>query len=386
MQHRIVVYIDVGVYTEQLNVRAGLTYQGAWTFGQNGGWTRLCTGDSPIPSAVTIKAPSNKNVTASARNLNGEAALEALTLVGRDLPAAPGESMYGLMVVGDTALTRVSLVDVFVSAPRAGDGKSGGIGATGATGPATCAAGDPVTPAQEAPGAGGQAKNAVFDANGYHPADGTAGKVGRAGGNGKSNGGESKGCHGCGPDTAYLHICTYWNYTAQGGASTPGCGGAGGDGGPIGGGGGSSFGVFVWGATVGAERGGFVAREGGGGGAGGEGGQGGAATGGTDGTSAACATNPKPTCTAGGGADYPNNCSDGDILGTPAAGGHASAGAKGGTGGTGGGGAGGSSYAYYAGGSGVVALNGTTLTHGGGGRAGSNGVPAATAGAGAEHN
>ena len=358
---RNIVYVSAGRYTEKLTLAGGITVQGGWHWGGDGGvtWSFDC---SSVPeSQVVVQAPPSSNTTVVATSNNGmTATLSTLTVLSKSA-ANPGESLYGIFATG--ANTLLALTDVVVTVQAGGAGQAGSTGAPGVAPPASCAAGDGNM--NDAAGTVGAAGNAgTFSSTGFTTHTGGAGGTGTAGDNGTAGApGASVSGSVCGPSP-----CTNQQMSCVGGAGTNGCGGGGGLGGSAGAGGGSAVAIFAYDATVTITAGGFQAGNGGSGGAGGAGGAGASGSSGSMGSQTLCA---QSACADSG--------SMGCIpLGTTVTGAGGAAGGKGGqgsTGGQGGGGAGGDSYVIATGGlaTGRLKLVGSpALTPGAAGAGGSS--------------
>jgi hypothetical protein len=352
-----------GVYQESIIVDAPLTIEGGWS-DIGGKWTPIC--DSTTSTAVTIQGTTNTTVTAS---FAGTATLRDIRVTSK--PAAnPGESLYGIFVLGAT--TKVTLDQVVVNIAAGGAGTDGMDGMAGANAnDGGCAPGSGANGGAGAAGTGGGA--GTFTSNGFIATNGGTGTNGGAGQNGTVGGmGQCQNCDifaGSCPNS-----CGFGTKMTCGQTGLSGCGGGSGGAGTFGTGGGASLALFIWDAQVTVFGGSFTTSSGGKGGNGGNGADGGTATNGAAGSQTFCATGlSNPTC-------FMNSCTGTLVSSINLTGGTAGGnGGVGGVGGHGGGGGGGWSYAIVAGGDGGVALNGgPMLMHGTGGpggvTAGANGV------------
>jgi hypothetical protein len=353
-----IVYVAAGTYTEKVTLANGITVQGGWHVGGDGGteWTYDCV--SPA-SQVTIQAPSTSNTTVVASS--GSSTLTAVTVLSKT-SASAGQSLYGIFAGGSS--TSVTLNDVVVRVANAGDGATGTTGATGSSPSSTCSAGDGVSPTGS--GAAGSAATAGgFASAGWVPGTGGTGGSGTAGDNGTAGGaGALTPYPGC---TPVALNCVSSTAICDGGAGKPGCSGGGGGGGNGGGGGGSSIALFVFSASVTVNGGSFTAGNGGKGGPGGGGGSGASGSAGQPGAqttciSSACGTPIPAICQP---VAFGNNFADG---GSPGG-----TGGSGSNGGPGGGGAGGDSYAVVTASGGRVTISGSPGLSSGTGGTGSGG-------------
>ena len=345
-----VIYLDAGTYEEDgLALTSGVTLQGGWERRVSGAWSRVCM--QGRESATVIRAKSADR-TLSAVELGGQARLEALTIRSKLGAAAAEQSLYGIFAVGAT--TQLALSDVAIEVGSAGSGKAGAAGANGGTRGRFCGAETGADGA--AVGASGRgAPIGSFVAGGYVTVPGIEGGAGNDGAHGTAA--PAAPCVVCPQPSATCTVsCTgsacykcEWtsSYLECGASGKPGCAGAGGGGGKPGTGGGSSVGIFAWGATVRFDSGKVQAGRGGDGGAGGPGGAGGIGTAGSPGaeTSAFCVTCNGDTVLGSGCWSTSESVRAGAAGGT---------GGSGKAGGPGGGGAGGHSYAIYKGNSAIV--------------------------------
>ena len=370
-----IIYLANGTYTEQVALVPGITIQGGW-LDSGGSWTHLCTA-TPQTGAM-IQAPSGTTSTVNANfSSAGTSTLDTLTI--QSIPtAAPGQSLYGVMAIGGT--TTLVLNDVDINVAAAGAGPGGGVGSTGTPGSSgACATPqDGANGPSGSPGAGALA--GTFTASGYTPSNGASGKS--AGGNG-DNGGP--------PPPA---LCTTVSSCDDNGSgacestnpqccNTAGSCGNGGGGGGVGGpgqGGGSSIGVYTWGAIVTITGAAITTGAGGTGGPGGAGGPGGPGAQGPAGAAGKYASACHVHCIGSTCV-----CLGNTPLATCEPAGVGSTGGTGGTGGAGGGGAGGDSYCWYIGGGAVVNASTTTCTPGSAGTGGGGGATGAS-GASGTHN
>jgi hypothetical protein len=391
------VYAGTGTYTESVNLQTGVSIYGGF---ESTTWIR-----NTQMSPTTIEGGSNM-IAMSATNVNG-VTIDGLRITTPLTGAAPGQSMYGVLLIQSS---NIRIVNNRITAGSAGPGLNGQVGAPGIRGltgndggNATCvgptgigggagASGQPDAPiggsqSGFAGGTGGNGGNAGSAGQSGTAGNGTgAGSLGVGGsfpGNSGQDGGNgalgSVGQNGsAGAQLGTLSVGGYTPPDATGGTSgasggsgggagagagtATGAGGGGGGGGASGGGGnfgqggrggGGSFAIAVVSST------GIVLGEnvlatgtGGVGGAGGLGGAGGpAGLGGTGGSG----------CDGGG------------------TGGQGGAGGGGGGGGHGGGGSGGPSIGIFEDAASVitiVALNSHQIGFGGGGGA-SQGAPGA---------
>jgi hypothetical protein len=332
-----IVYVSAGTYGETLTLPAGVTVQGGWHWGGNGGneWMFDCS--ATPESAVTVQAPSSSNMTVVANSNNGSSTLSTLTVLSK--PAAgvnPGESLYGIFATG--ANTQLTLTDVVVTVQGGGVGLPGTMGSAGAAPPSTCSSGDGVSPSM--PGAMGTAGLAAsVSSTGFTTNTGGTGGSGTPGDNGTAAAAATSmsypACVEAPPS------CTTGQATCTGTPGVNGCGGGAGLGGTGGAGGGSSVAIFAYDATVTVTAGVLQAGNGGNGGAGGGGSSGVSGSLGANGQNVVC---PNSMCA---------NSSSCTITGstTSVSGGAAGgAGGQGSNGGQGGGGSGGNSYAILTGG------------------------------------
>ncbi len=366
---RSIVYVAAGTYTEKLTLVNGVTVQGGWHVGGDGGteWTYDCTSPSTV---VTVQAPANTNTTVVANS--GAATLTTLTIVSK-ASASSGQSLYGIMATG--ASTSLTLNDVVVSVAAAGDGATGSTGGAGSTPPGTCSTGDGAS-ATTGGTAGTTANPGSFALAGFTPGAGGVGGAGSPGDNGTAGATGATTSYGSCMPVALN--CTSTTSNCVGGTGKPGCGGGGGLGGAGGGGGGSSVALYVYGAHVTVNGGSFTAGNGGKGGPGGGGGSGASGSNGATGTTTTCTItvcgNPIPAICQG--------ALPGNPLTVSATGGAAGGtGGNGSNGGPGGGGAGGDSFALVTAGSGGVVFNGAPSlafgsagTGSGGGATGAHGT------------
>ncbi|MGH7437688.1 MAG: hypothetical protein ACRENE_18575, partial [Polyangiaceae bacterium] len=368
---RSIVYVAAGTYVEKLTLASGVTVEGGWQVGGEGGtdWTYACS----APETLTfVQAPSSATTTVVASS--GASTLTTLTIHSK-ATAGAGESLYGVAATG--ASTQLTLNDVVIVAATAGDGANGATGTSGAAPASSCSPGDGAS-ATTLGTAGAAAHAGAFSSAGFAPGGGTTGGSGGAADNGTAGGTGTTTPYGsCTVTTLIPPACTDTSLGCVGGPGKPGCAGGGGAGGGGGSGGGSSVGLFVSGAHVTLNGGSVSAGAGGRGGAGGGGGAGATGSAGSVGSTTTCTIQ---VC----GTPIPNVCQGAasapfNVI--------ASGGAAGGTGGTGsnggagGGGAGGDSFAVVTAASGTVVAYGSPGTHVAAGGTGSGGAPAGTYGA-----
>jgi hypothetical protein len=365
---RSIVYVAAGTYTEKVTLANGITVQGGWHVGGDGGtdWTYDCT--SPA-SQVTIQAPTTSDTTVVANA--GSSTLTSVTVLSKT-PASAGQSLYGIFASGST--TSLTLDGVVIRVATGGDGATGTTGATGSSPASTCSIGDGVS-ATGSGTAGGAATAGGFASVGWVPHAGGTGAGGTAGHNGTAGGtGAVTPYPSC---TPVALNCVPATAICDAGPGTPGCAGGGGAGGSGGAGGGCSIALYAFGASVTINGGSLTAGSGGKGGPGGGGGNGASGSAGLPGAtvtciSSACGTPIPAICQP---VAFGNNYADGGAPG--------GTGGSGSKGGPGGGGAGGDSYAVVTAGGGTVAFSGSPgLSHGtagtgsGGGAAGAQGAQA----------
>jgi len=370
---KTIIYLANGTYTEQVTLVPGITIQGGW-LDSGGSWTHLCTA-TPQTGAV-IQAPAGAISTVNANfAAAGTSTLDTLTI--QSLPSAsPGQSLYGVMATGGT--TTLVLNDVDINVAAAGGGPPGGVGSAGTPG-ASGACTTQQDGANGPPGAAGPgAPPGLFLASGYSPANGTGGKTN--GGNGDNGGPPAPpacttvtSCDDDGNGN-----CVSTNPSCCNTSGSCGNGGAGGGPGGPGQGGGSSVGVYTWGAVVTITGAAITTGTGGNGGPGGPGGPGGSGAQGPLGAAGKYAASCHQHCIGSVCA-----CIGNTPLATCEPAGLGSTGGTGGTGGGGGGGAGGYSYCWYIGPGSVVNASTTACTPGG---AGSGGGGGAAGGASGTHN
>ena len=342
---KTILYLGNGTYPEQVTLPAGVTIQGGW-LDTGGTWSHLC---NPSPPGAIISAPSGTS-TAVQASYSGSSELDTVQ-VQNGQTAGPGESLYGISVLGSS--TALVLNDVVLSVASAGPGVDGmpatpGVAGGNGNGSACTTAQDGGSGGNGSAGAG--APPGGYSMSGYAPKSGQAGQSG-----GNSNNGPDGGAGACNPETmAYCCNmndgcnqgsaggCT--NTTFCGSPGAPGCGGTPATAGTFGTGGGSSIGVFVWGGTVTITGGQYTTGNGGKGGDGGSGADGGAGALGA----------------YGANAQWPSSCNSIYHSGTQTytctfgfstvgqTGGPGSLGGNGGSAGQSGGGSGGDSYCWYA--------------------------------------
>jgi hypothetical protein len=331
-QGKTTVYVDQGVYPEQLTLSAGIAIRGARS--RTDGWAPIC-GDARL-TATKVHPPTGVDRAVIAQDLGGAASLEALDVQYATV-AQPGQSMYGVFATGAT--TTLSLVDVTMVVPAGGAGTNGAAGTAGVAGGASdcghgvsnpAAAATPATPASNA-------SIVTYDASGANPATGGVGVIGGEGHSTSAPPGSSQ-CSdnlvGCKPDPSEGVPCAGNDTTSCVGGGT-GCGGTAGGVGGGGGTGGSSIALYAFGAIVTTTRGALQPGAGGNGGSGGAGGAAGGATGGFESAS---------VCTGCAGTGAACGCSGHQtITGQNSLGSTAGA-----AGPTGAGAAGGDSWAFYA--------------------------------------
>jgi len=361
------VYVSRGVYVEHVVLTAGVRVEGGFDILADGSWNRTCVDPR---TAVTLRAPTNSEVTVTANDLGGKAELAFVRVESKaQAMVASGDSLYGVVARGATTTLALEEVDIETGdAVAALGGKPGDAGADGA--PTGCT--PPSTGANGPNGDGGAGAAAgTFGASLYVESPGGNGTAGGTGQIGTTAG--AAPCVQCGSCNGG---CTFVaNGPMQ--CGTDGLAGCPGEGGGMGGGGlggGSSVGLYAFNATVTVKGGRIKAGDAGNGGAGGTGGTGGKGAAGTAGAQGLeCTT----SCSNATGTCVEIKSHAGP--GTP--GGN---GGNGGNGGAGGGGAGGSSIAIFQGGAGIVTTDSATtlavgkLGKGGGsgGSAGANGVSA----------
>jgi hypothetical protein len=371
-----VVYLANGTYTETVTLPAGIIIQGGW-LDTGGTWTHQCVANPQ--SGAVIQAPANADRTIVA-SYNGSATLDTLT-IQNIATAAAGQSLYGVFATGTT--TQLLLKNVDIQVAGGGSGNNGVQGTSGAGGAASCA---PTSDgAKGAPGtAGSGAAAGTYSASGYSPNTGGTGTAGASGDNGTAGSpGSCESVMSCGDDG--LGNCVTSSTMNCGIIGGTGCPGGGSGPGTPGSGGGSSIGVFDWGAVVTIAGSTIAPGSGGNGGQGGAGGTPGSGSQGPTGTAGKYAT----SCHVG-----PTNCAltctchcIGPALTTGGAGGAGSFGGNGGTGGTGGGGSAGDSYCWYQGGGGTVNAANPMCTPGQAGQGGNAGQSSAGAnGSAGSHN
>jgi hypothetical protein len=175
-QGKTTVYVDQGVYPEQLTLSAGIAIRGARS--RTDGWAPIC-GDARL-TATKVHPPTGVDRAVIAQDLGGAASLEALDVQYATV-AQPGQSMYGVFATGAT--TTLSLVDVTMVVPAGGAGTNGAAGTAGVAGGASdcghgvsnpAAAATPATPASNA-------SIVTYDASGANPATGGVGVIGGEG-------------------------------------------------------------------------------------------------------------------------------------------------------------------------------------------------------------
>lgn len=337
------LYLGAGTFEGGQDLRADLTLSG----GFDSEWKRDCA----APLRTTIQAPDKAAFALRAADLRGSVRLERLTLLGAAAASVqPGQSVYGLMISGESSLVDLDRVEVRV--PNAGHGAAAQSGAPGAAVSGTCAT--PSSGANGTRGKDGSASAGSYAKLGYQPGSGSAGSAGTPG----ENGMRTLAVAGSALNYACMMPCSTGKAVTlpKGGDGLAGCGGKPGQGGGAGAGGGSSIAVFVWDGQLRALGGTFAAGHGGNGGSGAEGGVGSDGSAGKSGAAGPVVT-VEPSC-----------------CGTPtpktAPGGTGTAGGKGGAGGSGGAGSGGDSYAVYVGGLGRATLEGSALSVGKAGEAG----------------
>ena len=106
---RTKIIVDKGTYTESLTLAKGIFIQGGWA--KSDGWKRICD-DKERAASVVIEAPVTQTITALAEDLGGTATLDTVNLRSKET-AAPGESLYGLVVRG--ASSKVVLTGVGIT-------------------------------------------------------------------------------------------------------------------------------------------------------------------------------------------------------------------------------------------------------------------------------
>jgi hypothetical protein len=345
------VVVGPGTYAEALVLDGGLTIEGAWDV-SGSTWTPSCGADHS--SLATIQAPDSANT--SVKATKGASVLRFLTIKSKPV-AAPGESLYGLIVLGPNV--KVALADTSVIVAAGGKGADGAPGEGSAA--ATCAA----------------AGDGAAGANG---GDGNAGSPGTLSSTEFTSGAGGDGAPG---DTGHSGTAppasaaiNYDRCDASGDSSCvsgpqstlpvpgrAGCGGGGGRGGKGGRGGGSSVGILATNAII-VTYGGSVTT-----GAGGVGGNGGLGAGGADGMPGQVGQTSTYLKAPTGGCGSPPDC--GNVL-TELAGGPAGGpGGSGGKGGQGGGGPGGWSISFAKfNGAALLASSTTVFTTGAGGKGG----------------
>jgi hypothetical protein len=351
-----IVYVGPGSYTEAVTVSSTLTIQG----GYDSGWNPTCS------NTDTVIRPGMADITVHVTG--GVVTLSTIKLRSKAATPSNGESFYGLEAEGNG--TQVLLDDVAILLDRAGDGITGGMGATGVPGVSgSCPPGPGTAGEAGAPGAGSD--GGVFTSQGYTPGSGIPGHPGAPGADGPVL--TAPGTVTCGACTGVAPACAFLKSGVgdAGTAAQPGCGGGGAGGGGGGGGGGSSIAILVWSGALVTINGNCVLLAGGGGNGGGGGpsgavGGGGLPVPGHD--SQPCTVG----CVSNGSACIPEM--DAGAAGTAGSGG------AGGLGGGGGGGAGGSSIDVVQGAGAMVTIKGApSLTFGnagaGGGPAGLGGTP-----------
>jgi hypothetical protein len=334
---RGVVYVSAGTYVERLTLPAGISVQGGWHWGGNGGteWAFDCS--ATPESVVTVQAPSSSNMTVVANSNNGSSTLSTLTVLSKPAAAvSAGESLYGIFATG--ANTQLTLTDVVVTMQAGGAGTPGSMGSAGAAPASTCSSGDGVSPGM--PGFVGTAGlEASVSSTGFATHTGGTGGNGTPGDNGMAGSDATSVSY-----SACVHAppaCTSGQAMCTGTPGVNGCGGGGGLGGTGGAGGGSSVAIFADDATVTVTAGVLQAGNGGNGGGGGGGSFGVSGSVGANGQDVVC---PNSMCASA------SSCTvTGSTTSVPggAAGG---AGGQGSNGGQGGGGSGGDSYAILTGG------------------------------------
>jgi hypothetical protein len=361
------VYLDKGTYSEALSLdsTANMAIQGGWTFTAPNIWTTCNNGasTSSIISAPISAPPPPTAVTVSA----GTWTLDTLTIDELNTPsvAAPGQTVYGVFVVGGT----VTLKNVSIQVASGGTGGSGSQGSAGAPGSSVCSAGTGAAGAVGA--AAGLGPQGSYSPMGFTPGNGLSGLAGGPGQNGTQPVAPAcidytdLSCAGVPPN------CTSSNVAAEccGTAGTVGCGGGGSGPGTPGYGGGASIGVFVAAGSVSFES--PVSIQTGTGGAGGPG-----ASGGTIGSGSLGTTGRGGTRTTACGQfinpDGVKLCGQTNSI-VECSGSAGSQGGAGGQGGTGGGGAGGDSFCYATPAGGGTAGTSVTCNHGSGGPGGTGG-------------
>ena len=345
---KTIIYVSPGTYEESLFLVAGQTIQGGWVVTGGTVWTEDCT-NSAQSSDVVVRGTNaidamGLNVIATATQ-GASITLSTLTLARQQSQVNAGESVVGLLVGGTASSVAVSLENVVIAMPNAGDGVAGAQGGMGASGAAcTVASTSPPQPGQS--GAPGTAAGATT-ASGteYLPGNGQAGLPGLPGGNGEVM--TARQCCGtCGINLSLA--CAFTPGSTCGQPAPLPCGGGGGAPGGGGSAGGSSIGILVLdNGSVNIDAGSVAVGDGGAGGAGGSGGMGGPASGGGPGGN----MGPSAMCPAGAGTACSGACLP---MGPSAAGGVDTPAASGGAGGGGSGGAGGNSIAIASAGSGTV--------------------------------
>jgi hypothetical protein len=345
-----VIHLDAGTYEEDgLALVAGVTLQGGWERRVGGAWTRACT---PGRESATVIRAKSADRTLSAVDLGGLARLEVLTVRSKLGAAAAEQSLYGVFAAG--AATQLTLREVAIDVGNAGAGKVGAAGAAGGRRGRLCLAETGADGAAVGTSGSG-ALAGSFSIGGYMVASGIEGGAGDDGEDGTAA--PAAPCIACKQTSATCdvrcngatcYLCGWSSsYLECGDAGRIGCAGAGGSGGKPGTGGGSSVGIFVWGATVRLDSGKVRAGRGGDGGTGGPGGQGGAGSPGIAGSA------PGVSCeTCNGNSILEPGCWIETRAAQPGAPG--GPGGSGKAGGPGGGGAGGHSYAIYKGNSAIV--------------------------------
>ncbi len=352
------IYVAGGTYAESVTLDAALTIEGGWA-DSGGSWTPVC--GSNTSTVVTIQGVTNTTVHVL---FTGAATLRNVKVTSK-AAADPGETLYGIFVVGSTTNLTLDQVVVDIAAGGVGDNGVAGGSAVDAT-DAGCTANNGAPGTSGTAGAGGPAGS--FSTTGYAATSG-----GDAGAGGTGQAGTSGGAGACATCSAFVGSCPgscgFGSKVDCASDGKAGCGGGGGGGGSAGTGGGSSIAVFVWDAHLTVFGGTFTTSNGGNGGVGGSGADGGADTTGIMGTPGLCPTSLSgPTCSGGFCTGFLN--ASYNLTGGTAGG----SGGVGGQGGQGGGGSGGVSIDIVQGGDGGVTLNGSpTLAHGDGGTGGAAG-------------